>query len=98
MRQDIFTDDELAYMYGFKPAGFLRTWHALYESKCIAGPWTLSRSRLWFGGLLYGAIERGNRWPNVGRTRIEPNIIGWHVYVPLGIGTFALWGYRRNQP
>ena len=89
---DVFTEDERRYMYGFKPAGFLRSWHSLYQTKCIGGPWTLSRRHITFG-----AVERGNRW-SIGRTLFEPNILGWHITIPLGFGSLALWGYRRVQP
>lgn len=90
MIRDVFTEAERRYICGFQPAGFVRTWQALYETKCYAGPWTLSRR-----SMIFGALERGNRWPRWYRTRFEPDIVGWQFTVPLGFGTLALWGYWR---
>lgn len=87
---EILSDRERQYIYSFKPAGFVRSWHALYSSKCHAGPWTLSR-RL----IVFGAIEKGNRL-SAGSTQVSEGIIGWHVSIPVGVGTVALWGYRRQ--
>ncbi len=92
MKRDVFTEAERSYINGFKPAGFLRSWHALYETKCLRGPWTISRRHI-----VFGAIERGNQRPSVGRTRFPPNIVGWHATIPLGVGTLALWGYWRTS-
>lgn len=85
-----FTEEECQYIYQFKPAGFLRTWEALYSNKCHSGPWTISRRYI-----VFGALEKRNRMPNAGWTRFEPDIVGWHIAVPLGFGTVALWGYHR---
>jgi hypothetical protein len=38
MKRDVFSEDEIRYINGFRPAGFLRAWQALYHSKCISGP------------------------------------------------------------
>jgi len=88
---DVLTDQERRYICSFKPAGFVRSWHALYSSKCHAGPWTLSR-RL----IVFGAIEKGNRF-SIGSTQVSEGITGWHVSIPVGVGTVALWGYRRRR-
>lgn len=85
-----FTEDETRYLYGFKPAGFIRAWQAMYASKCISGPWTLSERRH-----VYGGLERGYRAPRLHTTRFdnEPRLHGWEVVIPLGFGTLAVWGY-----
>lgn len=91
MKTDVFTEDELRYMYGMvNPHGFLTVWQAMYAAKCHAGPWTISRRPM-----VFGALERENRMPGVGQTYFEPNIIGWHITIPIGFGTLALWGYWR---
>jgi hypothetical protein len=35
MKRDVLTESETRYVMGFKPAGFIRTWNALYDSKCL---------------------------------------------------------------
>lgn len=94
MRREVFTDAEKRYIYGFRPAGFLRSWEALYQSKCHSGPWTISQR--W---RIYGGLERRNRWPECRVTRFpnEPRLLGWQVSIPLGVGTLAVWGYRVNR-
>ena len=91
---DVFTENERRYLFGFKPAGFLRAWNAMYETKCIVQPRDLSHPR-W--GLAWLAVERGNRWPSIGRTLFAPDVWGWHVILPCGAGTLALWGYWRAR-
>lgn len=91
MMADVFTEEETRYLYSFKPAGFLRSWEALYASKCHAGPWAISRRHL-----LFGALERKNR-VGAGCTTLGDDLWGWHLNIPLGFGTLALWGYRRRS-
>jgi hypothetical protein len=92
MKRDVFSKDEIRYINGFRPAGFLRTWQALYHSKCISGPWIISRSRR-----IFGALERGNQQPSVGVVRFDAPLLGWHARAPLGFGTISIWGYMRVE-
>jgi len=83
---DGLTKEETAYVYQFEPAGFLRTWDAIYSAKC---------RRQWRLGILtWAALEKRNRRPTLGRTNFG-TWYGWSVSVPLGVGTLMVWGYRR---
>lgn len=86
MSRDGLTEQEIAYVCQFKPAGFLRAWNALYESKCRY-QWTLGR-------LTWAALEKRNRRPKVYTTQFG-KYYGWSFSVPLGIGTLTVWGYRK---
>ena len=83
---DGLTEEEVAYTHQFKPAGFLRTWNAIYSAKC---------RRQWRLGILtWAALEKRNRRPTASTTTFGP-YLGWSFSVPLGIGTLMVWGYRR---
>jgi hypothetical protein len=86
---DGLTPEEAAYCYQFQPAGFLRTWNALYDTKCY---------RIWaLGRWTWASLEKNNRRPQWSVEHFERGVIGWSIAIPIGIGTLTAWGYRRGR-
>lgn len=90
MRDNVLTEEETRYVCSFKPAGFVRSWQALYQTKCIAGPWTVSRRYA-----VFAAMERGNQRPRWHFGRIGEGVLSREAAMPFGFGTLRVWWYRR---